>query len=139
MQVQCQLFCTGRTYCDFVVWTENDIIIERLYPDMDFWIENVEKSRLLFGRAILPELVGRFFSRPSPVSLRSSSVQDQDLADDCTMDFECQEPRYCYCQGPDEGEMIGCDNPSCPFQWFHLVCLQLATAPTSKTWYCPDC
>ena len=27
---------------------------------------------------------------------------------------------YCYCQGPEEGEMVGCDNPDCKYEWFHL-------------------
>ena len=33
MQVQCQVFCTQRSYCDFVVWTEKDVHIQRIYPD----------------------------------------------------------------------------------------------------------
>ena len=38
MQVQCQLFCANRAFCDFVLWTNEDIHIERIYPDeeLDF-------------------------------------------------------------------------------------------------------
>jgi len=140
-QVQCQLFVTGRMYCDFVVFTNNDIVIERLYPETDFWMENVEKSKLLFKRAILPELVGRFFSRPPPAPLLSPSEQDsRQESEDGDMEVECGKSTvYCYCQGPDEGEMVACDNPRCIYQWFHLECLYLDTPPTSRTWYCPDC
>uniref|UniRef100_A0A1X7VIP4 PHD-type domain-containing protein n=1 Tax=Amphimedon queenslandica TaxID=400682 RepID=A0A1X7VIP4_AMPQE len=48
---------------------------------------------------------------------------------------------YCCCDGPEEGSMVGCNNPSCVYQWFHLHvdCLGLESEPTSKHWYCPDC
>ena len=43
--------------------------------------------------------------------------------------------KFRYCQGNDEGEMIGCDNT----EWcFHTKCLQINTVPRKK-WYCPDC
>ena len=28
--------------------------------------------------------------------------------------------------------MVGCDNPSCKYQWFHLNCLGLKSGPKSK-------
>ncbi len=34
--------------------------------------------------------------------------------------------------------MIGCDNPKCKLEWFHMVCVGLSKKPTGK-WYCPDC
>ena len=33
----CHLFVTGVEYCDFVVWTEKDIFIQRVLPDTEFW------------------------------------------------------------------------------------------------------
>ena len=65
MQVQCQLFCTQRSYCDFVVWTEKDVHIERIYPDESFWLENVSRVKHFFVTSILPELIGKFYSRTS--------------------------------------------------------------------------
>ena len=41
----------------------------------------------------------------------SSSVRDDD-----------EEPTYCFCNGPDNGKMIACDNPTCPMEWFHVKC-----------------
>ena len=32
---------------------------------------------------------------------------------------------YCYCQRKSFGEMIGCDNDDCKFQWFHLSCVNV--------------
>ena len=118
MQVQCQLFCTQRSYCDFVLWTEKDVHIERIYPDETFWLETVSRVKHFFITSILPELIGKFYSRtsesvsvpqtPSPsgpscsVSLSdpgpSSSVPSIETDGDSTK-------TYCYCQGPEYGEM----------------------------------
>ncbi|KIJ40412.1 hypothetical protein M422DRAFT_68543 [Sphaerobolus stellatus SS14] len=46
---------------------------------------------------------------------------------------------YCYCQGPSYGEMVGCDDEQCAFEWFHLTCVGLTSAPKAGTWYCDDC
>ena len=31
------------------------------------------------------------------------------------------EMTYCCCKGPDEGNMIGCENPDCLIEWFHWI------------------
>ncbi|CAK4034000.1 Chromatin modification-related [Lecanosticta acicola] len=48
------------------------------------------------------------------------------------------EPRYCYCNQPESGKMLGCDGQECPKQWFHFSCVGLKEAPTGK-WYCKGC
>jgi len=47
---------------------------------------------------------------------------------------------YCYCRCPyDEvSEMIGCDSPNCPIEWFHFDCVGISVPPIG-TWYCPEC
>lgn len=35
-QVQGQLMVTGVEYCDFVVFTKKDIVVKRIFPDLDF-------------------------------------------------------------------------------------------------------
>ncbi len=38
------------------------------------------------------------------------------------------------------GEMIACDNPNCPIEWFHLGCVGLSQANRpSGEWFCPEC
>ncbi|PNP58923.1 hypothetical protein THARTR1_01171 [Trichoderma harzianum] len=51
------------------------------------------------------------------------------------------EPQYCLCNKGSTGIMIRCDNvDSCKYKWFHLECVGLTVAPSSKDkWYCPDC
>ena len=61
----CQLYCTKKSYCDFVVWTEHDIHIERIYADEEFWLVNVSHVKDFFVTAVLPELLGEFYSRTS--------------------------------------------------------------------------
>ncbi len=57
--------CTKKSYCDFVVWTEHDIHIERIYADEEFWLANVSHVKDFFVTAVLPELLGEFYSRTS--------------------------------------------------------------------------
>ncbi|KAH7887455.1 hypothetical protein F5I97DRAFT_831909 [Phlebopus sp. FC_14] len=45
---------------------------------------------------------------------------------------------YCFCQKLSYGEMIACDNPECPYQWFHLPCVNLKQ-PLPEHWFCAEC
>lgn len=48
--------------------------------------------------------------------------------------------RYCYCDSPSAGPMIGCDSPDCEKQWFHFYCAGLKQAPPEDVaWFCRDC
>ena len=53
-------------------------------------------------------------------------------------DIDPDEPTYCLCEQVSYGEMIGCDNDSCPIEWFHFNCVQLVHKPKGK-WFCPKC
>ena len=44
----------------------------------------------------------------------------------------------CVCGGKGRGEMVGCENPDCPSEWFHLQCVGLLKVPSGK-WFCPEC
>ncbi|CUM45941.1 Chromatin modification-related protein YNG2 [Debaryomyces fabryi] len=47
---------------------------------------------------------------------------------------------YCFCQRVSFGEMIGCDNDDCKFEWFHWSCVGITAPPKDdEIWYCPDC
>ncbi|XP_054840184.1 inhibitor of growth protein 5 [Eublepharis macularius] len=63
------------------------------------------------------------------------TVHPSDVLD---MPVDPNEPTYCLCHQVSYGEMIGCDNPDCPIEWFHFACVDLATKPKGK-WYCPRC
>ena len=50
---------------------------------------------------------------------------------------QVNEEKYCICRGGTVGDMVNCDNPSCPFQWFHILCVGLEKIPDN--WFCPYC
>ena len=106
--------------------------IERVYPDESLWVECVKKAHIFFRTAILPEVIGKWFSQP-PKRAESDAVSVQPGPSTSSADI------YCYCRGPESGEMITCDNASCPYVWFHFHCLKLHGPPRCKRWYCPDC
>lgn len=73
-------------------------------------------------------------STPSDIGAANQGDEDEDndVADE-------DEERYCYCQGVSYGEMVACDKPDCPRQWFHLDCIGLKSVPKSEKWYCEEC
>lgn len=47
---------------------------------------------------------------------------------------------YCFCQRVSFGEMIGCDNDECKYEWFHWSCVGITSPPRDdEVWFCPDC
>ncbi|XP_014666314.1 PREDICTED: uncharacterized protein LOC106808215 [Priapulus caudatus] len=134
-QIQTQMGAANLEACYFVVWTERDIHIERIMFDDCLWKEMCQKSKQIFQLAILPELVGKFYSRCSntltPLTSLpcDSSRVNRQASDDNT---------WCYCGQVESGRMIGCDNQNCKLGWFHYTCLQITSAPKGK-WFCPDC
>ena len=60
----------------------------------------------------------------------SSDEEDEEGEEDNTL--------YCFCQRPSFGEMIGCDNDNCEFQWFHYGCVGIREQPLGE-WLCPTC
>uniref|UniRef100_F7C7X4 Inhibitor of growth family member 5 n=1 Tax=Equus caballus TaxID=9796 RepID=F7C7X4_HORSE len=61
------------------------------------------------------------------------SVHPSDVLD---MPVDPNEPTYCLCHQVSYGEMIGCDNPDCPIEWFHFACVDLTTKPKGKWSVC---
>ena len=59
--------CIKREYCDFVVWSTKSMTIKRISRDEQFVEDCIPKVRHSFERGVLPELVGKFYSRaPMP-------------------------------------------------------------------------
>ncbi|XP_060085336.1 uncharacterized protein LOC132564723 [Ylistrum balloti] len=148
-QVQTQMFVTKREFCDFVVWTEQDMHIERIEPNDQLWQEMSTTAKDFHSIAIMPELVGKFYSHPSRTS-HAETRQDGPLnvvngattlpGDDRVIDDK--EHVYCICQQPEtpDREMVACENENCKLEWFHLDCLKLTKSRLPKgKWYCPDC
>ncbi|KAH9828037.1 chromatin modification-related protein YNG2-like [Teratosphaeria destructans] len=67
-----------------------------------------------------------------------SSMPQQDGAADHGDEDEDDEQLYCFCQKVSFGNMVGCDNDNCEYQWFHWDCIGLKSEPTGE-WLCPEC
>ncbi|EDN03669.1 predicted protein [Histoplasma mississippiense (nom. inval.)] len=70
----------------------------------------------------------------------AAATEDEDSSRQGDDEEEEGEPRYCYCNQVSFGEMVACDNETCPREWFHLSCVGLSRAPLkSSKWYCNEC
>jgi len=81
-----------------VVWTEKEIHIERLEPDLSFWTNISEEAANFHEMAIMPEFVGKFYSRkdkPSPLKNAFNTYTDQNV-----MITTSKITLYCICQQP---------------------------------------
>lgn len=72
---------------------------------------------------------------------------DEDMADHESGDEEAsgsdddedeEGKKYCLCQHVSYGDMVACDNPDCPYEWFHWNCVGLKSEPQGR-WFCPEC
>ena len=67
-QVQAQMYICDVSFCNFVVCTfPSDIpslFVKRIYRDSDFWNDCVQRACLFFRRCVLPELLGKAYTRP---------------------------------------------------------------------------
>ena len=63
-------------YCDFVVWTQDALVIQQLYLDEPFITIALEKCKQFIKLGVLPELLGKWYSR-EPVASISSTGDEQ--------------------------------------------------------------
>ena len=64
-QIQCQLFVADKEYCDFMVWNKAVHFIQRFYQDDAFWQKNYPLAVEYFHGIVMPELLGKFWTRSS--------------------------------------------------------------------------
>ena len=137
-QIQTQISVCNAEFADFVLWTEKDLHIERIEEDPSMWDLMVASSKEFFDKAVLPELVGKFYSRenvqmPALCAVQVPCDKNSESADDD------RSQTYCYCGEPeDHDDMIMCDDENCKIVWYHLVCLKMKRVPKGK-WLCPNC
>ena len=138
-QIQCQLFVTKKNHCDFFVWTTKDWHLERISIDKEFCHEMIAQSRKFFKLYILPEILGKFYSRRPVLNNIANQANYVQQIEPVIKDQGQKAKTYCYCKKENVGTtMTECDNVECEIEWFHVNCLQLENIPKGK-WYCPDC
>ena len=56
-QVTGQLALTGAQFCDFVIWTEVDMHVERIYLDSELWEDIVKKLTHFYNTCLGLEIL----------------------------------------------------------------------------------
>ena len=133
-QIQAQMHICHATYCDFVAWSEEGVIILRINPCDIFIRSTLEKATEFFKYCILPELIGKWYSkapiyRCKPVHSREPLV---DITSSSQNNDDLKIEKWYFCRSEESGMMIGCDNDNCPIQWFHTQCLKIKSIPKGK-------
>ena len=137
-QIQTQMYVCKRDYCDFVVWSEKEgILIDRVAVNHEFFYDIVNDLEHFFKYGILPEIVGKWYTR-QPISNSDNVVQTPEPNSDNEVDEEDYQKVWCYCNQPSYGDMIFCENESCTIKWFQCECLRIRKIPKG-TWRCPSC
>lgn len=73
-------------------------------------------------------------SEDASVSRHADEEMNEDEEDEGNEDSKV----YCTCRSVSHGDMVACDNDSCPYEWFHWKCVGLTREPVG-TWYCDEC
>ena len=131
-QIQAQIRFCGAKYGDFVVWRQNELVVQRIYLDETF-IGSIIKATEFLKLGILPELLGKWYTKPPTTCMLP------DCNHSSTPTSDANNPTlWCLCRKEEFGEMIPCDNELCKILWFHTSCLKLTCIPKGK-WICPEC
>ncbi|KAJ3503127.1 hypothetical protein NLJ89_g8571 [Agrocybe chaxingu] len=82
-------------------------------------------------------------SRQATIRVQQREEEDLDADAEGEEDYEGEDAEedltlYCFCHKQSYGDMIGCDNSDCPYQWFHISCVGVKQ-PLPDKWYCPEC
>ena len=127
-QVQQQLFTLPeRKHNDFVVCGvdaagNTHLFTEHILPDTQHWDKVVPKLELFWRLCILPEILGRWYTRRLTASFKMP-----------------EDGGICFCRAQPDKNIITCSNSECPYKDFHISCLGLESVTLPKTWYCPHC
>jgi hypothetical protein len=142
-QIQTQLGVTELELCYFVVWSDISVHIEQIHFNPEFYEQICAKAEVFFRRALLPELVGKYFTRLSNINQTDmNSVHILKRITSSQKDDGNVGERFCYCRGLEEPPMVGCDGENCKIVWFHFSCVNITKSPEeieTVKWYCPDC
>ena len=121
-QIQTQMNVCNSKYWDFFMWTEKDYFCQRIMQDKNIKKTYVEKAELVFRNGVLPEIIGKCFTRVPKVTVYDNNDGSQ----------------FCYCKGEVIGGMYPCSRAECQLKYFHLECLNITRA-LKKSWVCHVC
>ena len=62
------------TYCDFVIWREQELVVTRVYMDEGFLFNAIAKATLFFNYG--PELLGKWYTKPVCIPIATEPKAD---------------------------------------------------------------
>ena len=62
-QIQTQMNGCNSIYCDFFLWAKKDYFCQRIMQHKNIWKTYVEKAELVIRNGVLPEIIGKCFTR----------------------------------------------------------------------------
>ena len=124
-QVQLQMLLANVDMCYFFVYGDPYSLCELIHKDIDFLMEKVPVATKFFVFSILPELIGRWYSK-SQVAVPEIKSKEDNIENVCT------------CQSIVDSKIIICSNKSCVVKKYHISCLGIEHLPKKK-WFCPYC
>ena len=80
-------------YGDFVVWTTRELVIERIKWDEEFYQAGVQKVEQFFCYGILPEIIGKWYTRGRECTTdQNSSITTIGMAESLISRDDCDAP-----------------------------------------------
>ena len=101
--MQAQLKLCEAVYCDFVMWSMDELLVLQIFPDPEFINGAIEEVNSFFQYGVLPELLGKWNTKaPFYCNTQTSSDFHRNKAN-----IEPDDP---------------CQNKKCPIVWFRTDC-----------------
>lgn len=124
-QIQLQMLLSKREACYFMVYGYKHYLIEVVQIDPAFLAEKVDIAKKFYVFAILPELIGHWYSK-THIPLPQIKNKENTVENVCT------------CETNVDSEIITCADKSCVVKKYHISCLGIEYV-TKKKWFCPYC
>lgn len=102
----------------FVIFQGEEVHIERIEPDLDFWSDICLQAEKCHDECVTPELVARFFTKIHSIQdVNKQPVKRHKYSDGSTStNVNSSNPfaaGHCICKAKMPGKMIAYDNANC--------------------------
>ena len=113
------MFVHNLDECHFLIYYKqkpNESILISVSKNNTLIKNMLDRFEKYFHKILLPEIVSR----------KLDYTNDNDRK------------QYCFCKRTLFGNMIACENSTCPYEWFHYCCVGITRAPKGR-WVCSQC
>jgi inhibitor of growth protein 4 len=119
---------------------------QRVYEKLDHYINAIDSNIQDINSSLSLSISKQDYSQTKKrkYNKKNSSNKDEQVAEfeipiqAINEPIDPNEPVYCTCRQVSFGRMVGCENESCRYEWFHFECVGLKEEP-NDVWYCSEC